>query len=73
MKAHVTSGTGFIGSHLVEQLVDQGYRVTCLIRKTSNLRWLNHLLTAKSPQVRLVTGDLQDSDTLVDHIAVLDL
>ena len=73
MKAYVTGGTGFIGSHLVEQLVDQGYHVTCLTRKTSNLRWLNHLLTAKSPQVRLVTGDLQDSDTLVDHVQDVDL
>ena len=73
MKAYVTGGTGFIGSHLVEQLVAQGYHVTCLIRKTSNLRWLNHLLTAKSSQVRLVTGDLQDSDILVDHVRDVDL
>ena len=73
MKAYVTGGTGFIGSHLVDQLVDQGYHVTCLIRKTSNLRWLNHLLTVKSPQVRLVMGDLQDPDTLVDHLRDVDL
>ena len=73
MKAYVTGGTGFIGSHLVEQLVGQGYHVTCLIRKTSNLHWLNPLLTAKSPQVRLVTGDLQDSDALVDHVQDVDL
>ncbi len=73
MKAYVTGGTGFIGSHLVKQLVDQGYQVTCLIRKTSNLCWLAHLLTAKSPQVELATGDLQDSDTLVDHLRDVDL
>ena len=73
MKAYVTGGTGFIGSHLVEQLVDQGYQVACLIRKTSNLRWLNRLLTAKSPQVQLVMGDLQDSDTLADHVQDVDL
>ena len=64
MKAYVTGGTGFIGSHLVEQLADQGYHVTCLVRKTSNLRWLDHLFTAKSLQVELVMGDLHDSDTL---------
>ncbi len=73
MKAYVTGGTGFIGSHLVEQLVDQGYHVTCLIRKTSNLRWLNHLLTAKSPQVELVMGDLHDSDVLAQHVRDADL
>ena len=73
MKAYVTGGTGFIGSHLVEQLVDQGYHVTCLIRKTSNLRWLDHLLTAKSPQVELITGDLHDSDVLAQHVRDIDL
>ena len=73
MKAYVTGGTGFIGSHLVEHLVDQGYHVTCLIRKTSNLRWLDHLLTSKSSQVELVIGDLRDFDVLVEHIRGVDL
>ncbi len=73
MKAYVTGGTGFIGSHLVAYLVNQGYHVTCLIRKTSNLRWLDHLLTTKSPQVELVTGDLHDSNVLVEHIRDVDL
>ena len=73
MKAYVTGGTGFIGSHLVEQLVDQGYHVTCLIRQTSNLRWLNHLLNAKSPQVQLVMGNLHDSDILEQHVRDADL
>ena len=73
MKAYVTGGTGFIGSHLVELLVDQGYHVTCLIRQTSNLRWLNHLLNAKSPQVQLVMGNLHDSDVLQQHVRDADL
>ncbi len=73
MKAYITGGTGFIGSHLVEYLVSQGYHVTCLIRKTSNLRWLNHLLTAKSPQVELVTGDLHDSELPAQHVRDADL
>ena len=73
MKAYVTGGTGFIGSHLVERLVDQGYHVTCLIRKTSNLRWLNHLVAAKPPQVQLVMGDLHDCDALAQHVQDADL
>ena len=73
MKAYVTGGTGFIGSHLVELLIDQGYHVTCSIRKTSNLRWLNHLLAAKSPRVQLVMGDLHDFDALVQHVRDADL
>ena len=73
MKAYVTGGTGFIGSHLVEQLVGQGYHVTCLIRKTSNLRWLDCLLASKSSQVELVIGDLHDSNELLEHVRDADL
>jgi len=36
----VTGATGFIGSHLVEALVERGHEVRCLIRQTSNLQWL---------------------------------
>ncbi|MBF0463878.1 MAG: NAD(P)-dependent oxidoreductase [Nitrospirae bacterium] len=43
MKALVTGATGFIGSHLVEELVRQRYNVTCLVRGDSNLKWIeNH-------------------------------
>ena len=73
MKAYITGGTGFIGSHLVERLVDQGYHVTCLIRKTSNLRWLSQLLNTKSSQVHVVMGDLHDTDILTQHVRDVDL
>jgi nucleoside-diphosphate-sugar epimerase len=43
MKALVTGATGFIGSHLTESLVKKGYEVTCLSRKNSRLRWIEHL------------------------------
>lgn len=62
MRAFVTGGTGFIGSHLVELLVDFGYEITCTVRKTSNLRWLQPLLGGRSPRIQLVTADLSNPD-----------
>jgi nucleoside-diphosphate-sugar epimerase len=41
MKALVTGSCGFIGSHLVEALIEKGYEVHCLVRKESNRRWLD--------------------------------
>jgi len=41
--AVVTGANGFVGSHLVELLLKKDYHVKCVIRKTSNLRWIEHL------------------------------
>lgn len=40
LHAIVTGGTGFVGSHLVDLLLEKNFRVTCIARATSNLRWL---------------------------------
>ncbi|MDP2599698.1 MAG: NAD-dependent epimerase/dehydratase family protein [Deltaproteobacteria bacterium] len=52
MKVFLTGATGFLGSHLVDLLLQEGHEVTCLVRSSSNLRWL------KGKPVKLVQGDL---------------
>jgi nucleoside-diphosphate-sugar epimerase len=54
----VTGAGGFIGSHVVEQLVGRGYDVVCLMKYGEDPRWIRDL------PVRLVEGDLLDRDSL---------
>jgi 2-alkyl-3-oxoalkanoate reductase len=48
----LTGATGLLGSHLAESLVGRGERVRCLVRPTSDVRFLRSL------GVEMVTGDL---------------
>lgn len=64
--ALVTGASGFIGSHLVDYLLDQGCAVHCLARQTSNLRWL------KNPAVQLHTVDLTGPFDLGDRLKDVD-
>lgn len=43
MRAVVTGGAGFIGSHLIEALVARGDDVVCVERAGASLRWLQGL------------------------------
>jgi nucleoside-diphosphate-sugar epimerase len=40
--AVVTGGNGFVGSHLVDYLLEKGFKVKCIVRNTSDLRWLSN-------------------------------
>ena len=63
----VTGATGFIGSRLVERLVEQGHRVTCFVRPTSDCTALEKL------DCSLVRGDvLTNPSSLTDAIASSD-
>lgn len=38
--AVVTGANGFVGSHLVDLLIEKGFIVKCITRKSSNMKWL---------------------------------
>lgn len=37
----VTGASGFVGSHLVDKLLEEGHKVKCVLRSTSSTRWLD--------------------------------
>jgi dihydroflavonol-4-reductase len=55
----VTGANGFIGSHLVKELLDRGYHVNCLVRASSDLTSLRGLAAT------LYIGDVRDPATLI--------
>ena len=67
MKTLVTGGTGFLGSHIVERLLEQGNEVRVLARKTSDI---SHLQTTGA---EIVVGDIVDYDSLVPAVKGVDV
>ena len=62
MKTLVTGTTGFIGSAIIRELINDGRDVKALIRKGSDLRNIQDL------DVETVIGDLRDKDSLTSAL-----
>ena len=58
-KVLVTGADGFIGSHLTEMLLTEGYQVTALSQYNSFNYW-GWLDDIKHPNLEVVTGDVRD-------------
>ncbi len=56
--ALITGASGFVGSHLVDLLIEKGFVVRCIVRNTSNLQWL------KDKKIELFDCGLNDVDAL---------
>ena len=82
MKVLVTGADGFIGSHLVELLIDHGYEVKafCFYNSSGSWGWLDRLSTEKRSNLEVFLGDIRDQLTvreamkgceMVFHLAAL--
>ena len=82
MKVLVTGADGFIGSHLVQELVGEGHEVTALSQYNSfnSQGWLDFLPLEIQGEFRIVSGDVRDSSFMnqavgghdrVAHLAAL--
>ncbi len=59
----VTGGQGFIGSHLVDLLIDRGYEVTILDRRDERTKFPHW------EQVHFFLGDIRDGEAVSDAIS----
>ncbi len=66
MKVFVTGANGFIGSFLTEALLAQGHEVHCLVRSSSNLRWIADL------DIECHFGDLFNKDVIQSALRDVD-
>ena len=63
----VTGATGFVGSHVVDVLLERGHTVSFIARSTSNMRWL------EGKPVQRVDGSLFDLHSLKDAVEGADV
>ena len=65
-KIFITGAEGFIGSNLVEKLLELDFRVTCLVLYNSfnNPGWLKEILTKKNKNLKIIYGDIRDTEQM---------
>ena len=63
----VTGATGFVGSHIVEELVSKNHSVIATVRKNSNLRWIKNL------PIQFENCSLNDEQQLASIVSKVDI
>lgn len=71
-KVLITGGAGFVGSHLADGLLREGYTVRVLDNLTPQVHQ-NTLPTYLSPDVEIVYGDVRDRDVLLHALKGIDV
>lgn len=74
MKALVTGADGFIGSHLVEYLLEKGYDVKAFTYYNSfnSWGWLDTLEKQKLSQIEIFSGDIRDPNGVKEAVKGVD-
>jgi nucleoside-diphosphate-sugar epimerase len=67
MKVLVTGGSGFLGSHVAEQLTEHGHEVRALVRKSSKRDFLERLRG-----VEFAYGGIEDAEKVADAVKGVD-
>ena len=63
----LTGATGFVGSHIVEELISNNHTVIAIVRKNSNLKWI------KDYPIQLEYCSLNDEDQLSKLLSTVDV
>ena len=71
-KIFITGASGFIGSHLTEDLLKKGYKVTALVPYdiNSSIGWLKQI---NKKNLKIIHGDICDENFLIKHTKKIDV
>ncbi|MFW2477366.1 MAG: NAD-dependent 4,6-dehydratase LegB [Sediminibacterium sp.] len=74
-KVIVTGADGFIGSHLVEKLIDEGCKVRafCVYNSFNSWGWMEKIPADKLSQVEIILGDIRDENGMRNAIRDMDI
>lgn len=75
LKILVTGADGFIGSHLVEELVKDGAQVRAFVcyNSQNTWGWLEHLPFDIRSQFEVISGDIRDPSSVIEAMRGVDM